>query len=482
MDTKKLRQKILDLAIHGKLVPQDPNDEPASVLLERIKAEKERLIKEGKIKRSKKSAKTSDTPHYQQDVPFDIPNNWVWCKLKDCCHIVGRIGFRGYTKDDLVPEKQGAITLSPSNIVEDIMNYDKCTYISWAKYEESPEIKVIDGDILLVKTGSSFGKCALVSNLPQKATINPQFVVLKYIQIEKQYLTWVLQSGYARICYENFVLGTAIPTFTQAVLGDMLIPLPSITEQHRIVAEIERWFSLINIIENNKEDLQTTIKQIKNKILDLAIQGKLVPQDPNDEPAAELLKRINPKAEIPCDNGHYQNVPDSWCITDIKSSFTINPKNKVADDVIAGFVPMTNILDGYSNEFRFESRLWGDIKKGFTHFADGDIVVAKISPCLENRKSVIVTSLPNGIGAGTTELFVFRSQCVLPEYGLYFFKSDFFINHCVGTFNGVVGQQRVSKSIIENIKFLLPPISEQRRIVDAVHKVFAKLDAIMENL
>ncbi|HIZ92685.1 MAG TPA: restriction endonuclease subunit S [Candidatus Bacteroides merdavium] len=166
----------------------------------------------------------------------------------------------------------------------------------------------------------------------------------------------------------------------------------------------------------------------------------------------------------------------------MKSIFTINPKNKVADDVIAGFVPMINIADGYSNEFIFESKLWGDIKKGFTHFADGDIVVAKISPCLENRKSVIVTSLPNGIGAGTTELFVFRSQCVLPEYGLYFFKSDSFINNCAGTFNGVVGQQRVSKSIIENIKFPLSPISEQRRIVDAVHKVFAKLDAIMENL
>ena len=180
--------------------------------------------------------------------------------------------------------------------------------------------------------------------------------------------------------------------------------------------------------------------------------------------------------------GHYENLPDSWYLTDIKSIFTINPKNKVADDVIAGFVPMTNIAEGYSNEFRFESKLWGDIKKGFTHFAEGDIVVAKISPCLENRKSVIVTSLPNGIGAGTTELFVFRPQCVLAEYGLYFFKSDLFINHCVGTFNGVVGQQRISKSIIESIKFPLPPISEQKRIVDAIHTVFAKLDTIMESL
>ena len=180
--------------------------------------------------------------------------------------------------------------------------------------------------------------------------------------------------------------------------------------------------------------------------------------------------------------GHYENLPGSWCLTDIKSIFTINPKNKVADDVIAGFVPMTNIADGYSNEFRFEPRLWGHIKKGFTHFAEGDIVVAKISPCLENRKSAIVTSLPNGIGAGTTELFVFRSQCVLPEYGLYFFKSDSFINHCAGSFNGVVGQQRVSKSIIESIKFPLPPLSEQKRIVDAVHTAFTKLETIMESL
>ena len=265
------------------------------------------------------------------------------------------------------------------------------------------------------------------------------------------------------------------------IFTDLQIPLPPFAEQQRIVAEIERWFSLIDIIENEKDDLQTTIKQTKSKILNLAIHGKLVPQDPNDEPAIELLKRINPDF-TPCDNGHYENLPGSWCLTDIKSIFTINPKNKVADDVIAGFVPMTNIADGYSNEFRFEPRLWGHIKKGFTHFAEGDIVVAKISPCLENRKSAIVTSLPNGIGAGTTELFVFRSQCVLPEYGLYFFKSDSFINHCAGSFNGVVGQQRVSKSIIESIKFPLPPLSEQKRILDAVHTAFTKLETIMESL
>ena len=312
MDTKNLRQKILDLAIRGKLVPQDPNDEPASVLLEQIKAEKERLIKEGKIKRSKKSTKTSDTPHYE-NVPFDIPSSWAWCKLEDCCQIAGRIGFRGYTKDDLVAERQGAITLSPSNIIDGTMDLDKCTYISWDKYEESPEIKVFNGDILLVKTGSSYGKCALVKGLTQEATINPQFVVLKYISIDNQFLTFVLQSQYARKNYDSFVLGTAIPTFTQVVLGDMEIPLPSIAEQQRIVEEIGRWFFLIDQIERSKVDLQEAIKQTKSKILDLAIHGKLVPQAPNDESASELLKRINPKAEITCDNGHYPQLPDGWC-------------------------------------------------------------------------------------------------------------------------------------------------------------------------
>ena len=310
MNTKALRQKILDLAIHGKLVPQDPNDEPASVLLERIRDEKERLIKEGKIKRPKKTKATSDKPHY----PYELPKGWVWCKLSDCCHIAGRIGFRGYTKDDLVEFQKGAITLSPSNIIDGEMDYNKCTYISWDKYEESPEIEVLEGDILLVKTGSSFGKCALVDKLPWKSTINPQFVILKYISINEQYLTWVLQSSYARNNYNDFVLGTAIPTFTQVVLGNMPIPLPPISEQLKIVNKLKHLFLSINSLENNKKSLCTLIKESKSKVLDLAIHGKLVPQDPTDEPASELLKRINPKAEITSDNGHYQKLPEGWAV------------------------------------------------------------------------------------------------------------------------------------------------------------------------
>ena len=472
MDTKKLRQKILDLAIHGKLVPQDPNDEPASVLLERIKAEKERLIKEGKIKGSKKSAKTSDTPHYE-NVPFEVPDNWVWTTLGSVCNFENGFAF---SSDDY--KQEGIPLIRISNISDNTIDLNGCVFV---QKEIEDRFVVNNGDLLIALSGATTGKMGVYSS-DKVAYLNQRVGNLRIIDtsiLSPEYRNIFMYSKTETIL--KLAYGGAQPNISGTAICSFLFPLPPLAEQRRIVTEVDHWLTLIDLIENEKFDLKISIKQAKSKILDLAIHGKLVPQDPNDEPAIELLKRINPNF-TPCDNGHYENLPDSWCLTDIKSIFTINPKNKVADDVIAGFVPMINIADGYSNEFIFESNLWGDIKKGFTHFADGDIVVAKISPCLENRKSVIVTSLPNGIGAGTTELFVFRSQCVLPEYGLYFFKSDSFINNCAGTFNGVVGQQRVSKSIIENIKFPLSPISEQRRIIDAVHKVFAKLDAIMENL
>ena len=462
MDTKKLRQKILDLAIHGKLVPQDPNDEPASVLLERIKAEKERLIKEGKIKRNKKSAKTSDTPHYE-NVPFEVPEGWCITDIGEL--LINRDGERKPVSLAIRSKQNNKVYdyYGAAGVIDKVDNYlfDECLLLIGE-----------DGANLLSRNKNN----AFLAD--GKYWVNNHAHVLDAIdKFILSYVAIVINS----MKLDDYITGSTQPKLSQDNLNKIPIFLPPLNEQKRIMTELERWFALIDQIEQGKVDLQETIKRAKSKVLDLAIHGELVPQNPNDEPAIELLKRINPDF-TPCDNGHYENLPGSWCLTDIKSIFTINPKNKVADDVIAGFVPMTNIADGYSNEFRFEPRLWGHIKKGFTHFAEGDIVVAKISPCLENRKSAIVTSLPNGIGAGTTELFVFRSQCVLPEYGLYFFKSDSFINHCAGTFNGVVGQQRVSKSIIESIKFPLPPLSEQKRIVDAVHTAFTKLDTIMESL
>lgn len=467
MDTKKLRQKILDLAIHGKLVPQDPNDEPASVLLERIKAEKERLIKEGIIKRSKKSAKTSDTPHYE-NVPFDVPEGWVWTTLGETLELI--------SGQDFPPEKYNAniagipYIIGASNIENEQLIINRWT--------ESPSVYSYLNDLLVVCKGAGVGKMAI--NKIGVAHIARQIQAVRgytnYTDIK--YIKAVVKNNIENIISKANGL---IPGLKRELLLSLQLPLPPISEQHRIVYEIERWFSLIDQIEQGKADLQSIIKQAKSKILDLAIHGKLVPQDPNDEPAIELLKRINPDF-TPCDNGHYTQLPDGWCYSTIKEVFIINPRNKVDDDVEVGFVPMANITDGYNNTFKYDKKRWSKIKTGFTHFADGDIAVAKISPCLENRKSVVLKGLPNGIGAGTTELHVFRSQFIDIQYGLYFFKSDYFISQCIGSFNGVVGQQRVSKNIIEDIIIAIPPINEQKRIVYTVRKIFAQLDIIMESL
>ena len=475
MDTKNLRQKILDLAIRGKLVPQDPNDEPASVLLEQIKAEKERLIKEGKIKRSKKSTKTSDTPHYE-NVPFDIPSSWAWCKLEDCCQIAGRIGFRGYTKDDLVAERQGAITLSPSNIIDGTMDLDKCTYISWDKYEESPEIKVFNGDILLVKTGSSYGKCALVKGLTQEATINPQFVVLKYISIDNQFLTFVLQSQYARKNYDSFVLGTAIPTFTQVVLGDMEIPLPSIAEQQRIVEEIGRWFFLIDQIERSKVDLQEAIKQTKSKILDLAIHGKLVPQAPNDESASELLKRINPKAEITCDNGHY---PVGWIDVILGDIFyhntgkALNSSNK--EGVLRNYLTTSNV---YWNQFDLSL-----VKQ--MPFRDNEL-----EKCTVQKGDLLVCE---GGDVGRSAIWNFDYNICIQNHihrlrpkgdlnvSFYYYVLRFLKKHnrIGGKGIGLLG---LSSNELHKIGMPLPPRKEQDRIVLKIEELFSVLDNIQNAL
>ena len=474
MDTKALRQKILDLAIHGKLVPQDPNDEPASVLLERIKAEKERLIKEGKIKRSKKSAKTSDTPHYE-NVPFEIPNSWVWTTIEEICSKIGS----GSTPRGSNYSANGIPFFRSQNVYNDRLVYDDIKYISEEVHQKMKGTEVLANDLLLNITGGSLGRCAVVPADFNCGNVSQHVCIMRSVLVEPEYFHALVLSSY--FAKSMKITGSGREGLPKYSLEQMAFPLPPLSEQQRIVMEIEKLFALIDQIEHSKVNLQTIIKQTKSKILDLAIHGKLVPQDPNDEPAIELLKRINPDF-TPCDNGHYTQLPDGWCYATIKEVFIINPKNKADDDVEVGFVPMANITDGYNNTFKYETKQWGKIKTGFTHFANGDIAVAKISPCLENRKSVVLKGLPNGIGVGTTELHVFRPLFLDVQYGLYFFKSDYFISQCVGSFNGVVGQQRVSKNIIENMIIAIPPINEQKRIACAVHKIFAKLDMIMESL
>ena len=317
MDTKALRQKILDLAIHGKLVPQDPNDEPASVLLERIKAEKERLIKEGKIKRSKKSAKSSDTPHYEQ-MPFEVPDSWEWTTIGNLCSKIGS----GSTPKGSNYSSEGVLFFRSQNVHNDGILLDDIKYISDEVHQSMIGTEVLPNDLLLNITGGSLGRCAIVPNEIDKGNVSQHVCILRPIIISSNYFHALILSTFFSKSMK--ITGSGREGLPKYNLEQMMFPLPPLAEQHRIVTEIERWFFLIDIIESSKEDLQTAIKQAKNKILDLAIHGKLVLQDPNDEPASELLKRINPKAEITCDNGHYTfDVPSGWITTNLGSIFNV---------------------------------------------------------------------------------------------------------------------------------------------------------------
>ena len=353
MDTKKLRQKILDLAIHGKLVPQDPNDEPASVLLERIKAEKERLIKEGKIKRSKKSAKTSDTPHYQQDVPFEVPENWVWTTLGEICLFLSRGKSPKYSDTDKTYPvfaqkcnlKEGGISLEQARFL------DPSTICKW-----SEEYKLKTGDVLVNSTGTgTVGRTRLfhesyLKHYPFVVPDSHVSVIRTASEIKSEFVFAYISSKLIQEYLEDNLAGsTNQKELYIGVLSDLSFPLPPFAEQQRIVKEIEYWFILIDQIEQDKSNLQTVIKQAKSKILDLAIHGKLVPQDPNDEPAAELLKRINPKTEITCDNGHY---PVGWIDVILGDIFyhntgkALNSSNK--EGVLRNYLTTSNV---YWNQF-----------------------------------------------------------------------------------------------------------------------------------
>ena len=236
-----------------------------------------------------------------------------------------------------------------------------------------------------------------------------------------------------------------------------------------------------------------TPQELKSSILQLAIQGKLVKQRPEEGTGEELyqqiqaekkrliqegkIKKEKPLPEIAEDEVPFE-IPESWKWVRVAQVVTLNPKNDLDDHLDTAFIPMPCVSDGFRNSHTFEVKKWGEIKKGFTHFADGDIGVAKITPCFQNRKSVVFQGLPNGYGAGTTELSIVRviNTTILREYLLWFFKSEYFIVNGVKSFTGTAGQQRIHKDYLATCLFPLPPLAEQKRIVAQIEELLPYLD------
>ena len=466
MDTKALRQKILDLAIHGKLVPQDPNDEPASVLLERIKAEKERLIKEGKIKRSKKPAKTSDTRHYE-NVPFEVPESWVWCKLEDIAQ--SNIGLT-YKPTDITED---GIPVYRSNNIQD-RKIDKSEIVRVnAQILEKQFLKV--GDLLICARNGSrrlVGKCAIIEELDEATSFGAFMAVCR-----SKYNQWIftlLNTTYFDR-YLDDSNSTAINQVTQSMLLAFQIPFPPLAEQKRITAEVERWFALINQIEQDKTDLQAVIKQTKSKILDLAIHGKLVPQDPNDEPAIELLKRINPDF-TPCDNGHY---PIGWIETILGELFNhntgkaLNSSNK--EGVMKDYLTTSNV---YWNKFDFtviKQMPFKEIELDKCTVTKGDLLMCEGGDI--GRSAIWNYDYDICIQNHIHRLRPKIDLCVpFYYYTLAYLKENKLIG---GKGIGLLG---LSSNALHKIEMPLPPFAEQQRIVQKIEELFSSLDDIQTAL
>ena len=450
MDTKALRQKILDLAIHGKLVPQDPNDEPASVLLERIRAEKERLIKKGKIKKGKKSAKTSDKPHY----PYELPKGWVWCKLEDVTSVIGD-GLHGtpqYNPNGAYYFVNGNNLSNRQIIIKN--NTKRVSEEEYMKYK-----KPLNEHTILVSINGTIGNIGTYSNeqiiLGKSAcyfNITPFLV--------KEYMCYVIESNYFQKYALLSATGSTIKNVPLKAIYEFYVPIPPVSEQKRIVSETDYLLAFINKVEEGKENLQNTVQSAKSKILDLAIHGKLVPQDPNDEPASELLKRINPKAEITCGNPQYGKLPKGWCLCKISSVVDIvNGKSQKNVESPTGKYPIygSGGIIGKAMEY--------------TCLAGSTIIGRKgtINHPIFVEENFWNVDTAFGMKANNQILEDKYFYC----FCLYFDFSKLDKSSALPS---------LTKTAIGNLILPIPPLAEQQRIVAKIEELFSQLDKIESSL
>jgi type I restriction enzyme S subunit len=492
MNTKALRQKILDLAIHGKLVPQNPKDESATVLLEKIRAEKTDKIKKGELKADKKDSFIfvgSDKRHYEQfadgtvkdiedEIPFEVPEGWAWCRLNELADIA-----RGGSPRPI----ENYITDSPDGInwikIGDTAPESK--YIESAKEKIKPEGEkhsrfVHKGDFLLTNS-MSFGRPYI---LKINGCIHDGWLVFANIKdcIIKDYLYYALSSDYIYNSFSMVAAGSTVKNLKSDTVKQVLFPLPPTKTQKKIIESIEKSFLQIDILDKEKADLETAIKQARSKILDLAIHGRLVPQDPNDEPAEELLKRI-----ATSDNRPYKkfaeekpfDIPKSWawCTgNDLFNSMT----SKKPDGETFRYIDIDAIDNKKHCVIEPKSLSVSEApSRASRELNNGDVLFSLVRPYLEN---IALIEEENSDCIASTGFYVCKPKSIiLPKFLFYLMTTDYVIKG-LNQFMKGDNSPSVSGDDIKNWLYPLPPLAEQRRIVTKIENLFNQLDSIQNEL
>ena len=389
-------------------------------------------------------------------MPFEIPGNWVWCKIEDIGEVI-----TGNTPSKDRVEYYGGDTpfFKPTDLDQGIDIRYASDHLSELGFEQSRKLPA--NTILVTCIGATIGKTGIIT---VAGSCNQQInAIVPNKEVTHSYIFYVCVSNYMQSEIISNASATTLPILNKSNFANLLFPLPPIAEQHRIVKEIGHWFALIDQIEQDKSDLQIVIKQAKSKILDLAIHGKLVPQDPNDEPASELLKRINPKAEITCDNGHYPQLPDGWVVVPMQMLCSLTDGEK---------------LDGKEMPNLDVKYLRGE--RDFKTQTNGRYVAANSLLILvdgENSGEVFRTPIEGYQGSTFKQLHI--NENMLAEYILHVINL-----HRKALRENKVGSAipHLDKKLFKAIEVPVPPYDEQVRIVTVINSMHSKLDAIMENL
>ena len=422
-------------------------------------------------------ANSSDTPHYPQDVPFEVPKGWVWCLLEELAYVAA-----GSTPNKDAFVAKGIPYIKMYNLRVQKIDFDfHPQYIKREIHEgKLHRSRTEIGDLLMNIVGPPLGKLAVIPSTLPEGNFNQAAVLIRpyhHKELLVKYLFYYLsEMSEINSISTKGSAGQVNISLTQS--QNMRIPLPPLAEQQRIVEEIERLFKLIDIIEQGKVDLQTAIKQTKSKILDLAIHGKLVPQDPSDEPASELLKRINPKAQITCDNEHSEKLPKGWYLSTLGDCFKWG----------SGGTPESTVKAYYEGNIPW--LVIGDLNDSIVTFASKHISQLGIynSSAKVLTKGTLLMAMYGSIGklgiAGmelaTNQAIAYAKPNEINTYYLFYYllanRDNFYMLGKGGT------QKNISQTLIKSYPFLLPPLAEQKRIVLKIEELFSIIDTVEQTL
>ena len=419
-----------------------------------------------------------DKHHYENEVPFEVPESWEWTNVESFTYDLQYGTSEKSSSEGDVP------VLRMGNISR-IGTIDFTDLVYSSNKDDINKYALLKDDLLFNRTNSSewVGKTAIFKS-DSPAIYAGYLIRVRCILVCSDYINFVLNSSYHRD-WCNSVKTDAVnqSNINAQKLSKHLIPIPPYEEQLRIVEEVKKWLSVIDGVDVEIDDLQTYITQIKSKILDLAIHGKLVPQDPNDEPAIKLLKRINPNF-TPCDNAHYENIPfdipESWvwtCIAEVNEykSASIDPSKYPDNDFELYSVPayetgMPEFVKGK------------DISSSKKSVSRNDVLLCKINPHL-NRAWIVSHHKEDIPCLASSEWIIFRNSTIFPQYLSYCFTSLYFKELMLSNVSGVGGSlMRAQPAIVSKYLFPLPPVNEQRRIVEAIQQYYNVLDNISANL